>query len=90
MATGNKKLTCKDCAHSKASWFARVTNFSSAFRCVIPASRVEGEFDYVTGKTEPSYFRSCDAMRRFCECGPDAKQWKPRNSKLVFLYLQER
>lgn len=85
----NKDLKCKDCKHANGSWFSRITQASHFFDCTIPESWNEEKYDPVFGKTTPGYFSSCNVMRgSYSECGPEAKKWTPRNSKLIFLALK--
>lgn len=85
----NKELKCKDCKNADASWFTRLTRASHFFKCTIPESWNEEKYDPVFGKTTPGYNSSCNVMRgSFSACGPDAKKWTPRNTKLIFLALK--
>lgn len=84
----NKELKCKDCKHAKGPWFARLFRESYRFQCTIPESWHEEKYDPVFGKTTPGYFASCGVMRITTECGPEAKRWTPRDTKLIFLALK--
>lgn len=85
----NKSLKCKDCIHSKSSWLARLTQFSGGFTCSIPESWVQPKYDPVIGKESEGYFSSCGTMRIDKACGPEAKSWSPKTTKLIFLKLRE-
>ena len=85
----NKELKCKDCKNAKATWFSRLTRASHFFECTIPESWNEEKYDPVFGKTTPGFNSSCNVMRgSYSACGPDAKKWVPRSSKLIFLALK--
>lgn len=85
----NKALKCKDCKYSKAHILARLMNISWAFQCTHPKSWNEPDYNPVTGKTGKGFYSSCGGMRVKKDCGPEAKSWVPRNSKLIFLALRE-
>ena len=87
----NKKYICKDCVHSKADWLTKITKQSSGFQCTLLESYIPGSYDPVTGITSPSSFNNCSTMRAAYNevCGPDAKKWKPKSTKLVFLLLKK-
>ena len=85
----NKELKCKDCKHAKGPWTARIFRESYFFKCTIPEAWNEEKYDPVFGKTTPGYFHSCGVMRGTYEaCGPDAKRWTPRSTKMIFLALR--
>ena len=85
----NKELKCKDCKHASGSLAARLLRESYFFKCTIPESWNEEKYDPVFGKTTPGFNSSCNVMRgSFSVCGPDAKKWTPRNTKLIFLALK--
>jgi hypothetical protein len=87
----NKDLLCKDCKHAKSTFMAKLTRYKFGFECTIPEAWNEEKFDPVFGKTTPGYFTGCSVMRLYgSECGPEAKKWAPRNSKLIFLALKNR
>jgi hypothetical protein len=87
----NKNLLCKDCKHAKASLLSRLTNISYGFKCTIPESWNEPEYDPVVGETVAGFFHIARVMRgKYQEaCGPDAKKWVPSSTKKVFLYLKK-
>jgi hypothetical protein len=85
----NKDLKCKDCKHAKGPITARIFRESYFMKCTIQESWNEEKYDPVFGKTTPGYFHSCNVMRgTYEECGPDAKRWTPRDTKLIFLALK--
>lgn len=85
----NKDLKCKDCKHAKGPITARIFRESYFMKCTIPEAWVEEKYDPVFGKTAPGFFHACSVMRGTYEaCGPEAKQWTPRSSKLIFLALK--
>lgn len=85
----NKDLKCKDCIHSKTSWFNRMIDNSYRYECTAPEAYTEETYDPVCGKVRPGYNNYCSTMRsRFGKCGPGAKLWKARNTKLVFTILR--
>ena len=85
----NRELKCKDCKHAKGNWVTRLTRASYGMSCTIPEAWNEERYDPVFGKLTPGYFSNCSGMRLLgSECGPDAKHWVPRDTKLVFLALK--
>ena len=86
----DRDLKCMDCKHSKADFINRLLKKSYAFHCGLPEAWVEGNYDPVTGITTKGYWEFCSVMRiKEDTCGPKAKRWTPRNSKLIFLALQK-
>ena len=86
----NKDLLCKDCKNVQASFMSRLTNFTYGFKCTLPESWNEPEFDPVVGVIKEGYFHTAGLMRSTYEaCGPDAKKWVPSSTKKVFLYLKK-
>ena len=87
----NESLLCRDCTHSRASWFAKLTKLSYGYTCHSPESWTKPVFDPVLGVTTPGSFSSCRSTRGgLGECGPEAKLWKPSSPKHLFLYLKHK
>ena len=87
----NRALKCNDCKYSQGSLFARLTRATYSMSCTLPEAWREEEYDPVFGKVTPCYFKGCSVMRgEYHECGPDAKKWVPRDSKLIFLALRNQ
>ena len=82
------EVLCKDCKHAKASLWDRIMQSSYAFKCTIDEAWNAPKADRVTGKSSVGYYDSCAVMRVGNACGPDAKRWVPKDSKMVFMYLQ--
>ena len=85
----NRELKCKDCKYAKGSFLTRLARANYGMTCSIPEAWREEEYDPVFGKIEPGYYRSCGVMRINEACGPQAKAWVPRDTKLVFLALKK-
>ena len=85
----DRDLKCIDCKYSKADFMNRLLKLSAGFTCRLPESFTEERYDPVTGKVTPGYFQYCSSMRLDSMCGPKAKRWVPRNTKLVFLALKK-
>jgi len=83
-------VLCKDCKHSKASWFNRMINNQYAFTCTHPNAWYEPPEDRVTGSTKPGYFQSCTSMRGGLndDCQKEGKLWAPRNKKDLFTLIK--
>ena len=86
----SEKILCKDCKHSRASWFNRMIDNHHLFDCVHPASWYQPKEDAVVGKTQKGYFQSCSRMRSALgdECGPSGKLWEPSNKTDLFKYIK--
>jgi hypothetical protein len=82
------EVLCKDCKHAKASLWDRLMQSSYAFKCTIDEAWRGPNPNLVTGKSTLGYYESCSLMRVKDACGPDAKRWVPKDSKMVFMYLQ--
>ena len=82
------EVLCKDCKHAKASLWDRLMQSSYAFKCTIEEAWHEPKPNRVTGQSSTGYYESCSVMRVMEACGPDAKRWVPKDSKMVFMYLQ--
>jgi hypothetical protein len=82
------EVLCKDCKHSKANLLDRLLQSSYAFKCTIEESWNAPKPDRVTGNSSTGYYDSCAVMRVGNACGPDAKRWVPKDSKMVFMFLQ--
>ena len=82
-------VTCLDCNHNKASWLRRKLNSASFWYCA--KGMVEPEYNPADGKTRPGFHRSCSSMRILRECGPEAKQWEPRDpiQRTIFLLKKD-
>jgi hypothetical protein len=85
----NRELKCKDCKNAQGSFMVRLTRATYAMKCKIPEAWNEEKFDPVFGSIDPGYYSSCGVMRAQLQpCGPEAKKWVPRDTKLVFLALR--
>jgi hypothetical protein len=82
------EVLCKDCKHAKAKLLDRLLQSSYAFKCTIEESWNAPKPDRVTGNSSTGYYDSCAVMRVGNACGPDAKRWVPKDSKMVFMFLQ--
>ena len=83
-------VLCKDCKHSKVSWFNRMINNQYAFTCTHPDSWYEPSEDHVTGIKKPGYFQSCVGMRSGLNdaCKKEGKLWTPKNKKDLFKFIK--
>lgn len=82
------EVLCKDCKYAKAKLWDQLMQASYAFKCTIDESWHEPKPNLVTGQTSTGYYESCSVMRVMEACGPDAKRWVPKDSKMVFMFLQ--
>ena len=63
---------CKDCRFYKKDWCGHLTGYGDIFDlCLHPA--LTG--NVVTGKSKGRY---CDHMRKYRDCGINAKYWEAR------------
>ena len=82
-------VLCKDCRHSSANWFVRLTRNTYLFKCTLPENYRQPKWDPVIGVTEPGYFYGCHSARSDrTVCGPEAKRWEPTDKKHFFTYLK--
>ena len=82
------EVLCKDCKHAKASLWDRLMQSTYSFKCTIDEAWYQPKPDRVTGKPSTGYYEPCSVMRVSEACGPDAKRWVPKDSKMVFMFLQ--
>ena len=83
------EVLCKDCTHSQTHWFNRLISNSYAFKCTLPENWRPPIWDPVVGTTDTGFFYGCHTARRDSKvCGPDARQWQPREKKHFLTYLK--
>lgn len=84
-----EKILCKDCKNSKASFMDRLIKNQYGYRCMLPEAFYTPSPDKTLGLDRPGYFESCNVARADPRiCGPDAKNWVPRDTTNVFTFLK--
>lgn len=82
-----ENLLCKDCAHSRASLYTRITNSRFGFRCSL--DWIEPTRDNVTGEVTKGFYHSCGATRMDDKiCGRSARAWTPRKKHGLLTLLK--
>ena len=83
-----EEVTCQDCVHNRASWLSRTFKTNTwSWKCSLTYN--EPKYNPVDGSTSAGYYDSCGVARiKSGVCGPDAKEWKPRSKKNLFIYLK--
>jgi hypothetical protein len=83
------KVLCKDCKFAKISFINKLLQNEYGYRCKHPDSWYVPAPDNVLGLDKKGYFQSCISSRMYGEkCGPDAKNWVPKDTSKVFIFLQ--
>ena len=84
-----EKVLCKDCKFSKVSFLSKVLQNEYAYTCKHEDAWYSPTPDNVLGLDKKGYFRSCTTSRMYGEkCGPNAKNWIPRDTSKVFTFLK--
>jgi hypothetical protein len=85
-----EKILCKDCKNSKTSFFNKIfTKSPYGYQCMLPEAFYTPPPDKTLGLDRPGYFESCNVARVDPKiCGPDAKNWVPRDTAKVFTFLK--
>lgn len=85
---GKEIFLCKECTHSQASWWDRLTQNTDSYKC---NRLTKLKIDPVTGAIVLETEVLCKNARRFSsdECGTDAKLWAPKNKKDLFRLIQK-
>lgn len=84
-----EKILCKDCKNSKTSFWNKINKNPYGYRCMLPEAFYTPAPDKTLGLDRPGYFESCNVARADPKiCGPDAKNWVPRDTANVFIFLK--
>jgi hypothetical protein len=84
-----EKILCKDCKNSKTSFWNKINKNPYGYKCMLPEAFYTPGPDKTLGLDRPGYFESCNVARTDPKiCGPDAKNWVPRDTANVFIFLK--
>lgn len=84
-----EKVLCKDCKFSKASLLSILFRNQYGYTCKHEDAWYVPAPDNILGVENQGYFRSCSAARMYGEkCGPNAKNWVPKDTSKVFIFLK--
>lgn len=83
----HSELKCKDCIHSTASWFSKLTRNLYGYNCTKYIT--QPKYDPVLGTTTPGKIGPCSVARIDREvCGPAALLWYPKDKNKLFEYIK--
>lgn len=89
---------CKDCIHSRISYFDKFGSYifefsapkASSYMCSKKFKPEKEIIDPVIGTTkEKSTMTYCSVERKNGNCGPTAKYWQPKHKKDLFKMFQK-
>jgi len=86
------KVSCKSCKYVKFNWknpFSWGTPF--AYKCTRHLVDEIREWNPVTGTVDITevHYENCSTNRRdYGPCGPEGKNWEPKNKKDLFKYIK--
>ena len=94
-----EQVTCRDCVHSFVKWYEWPFPFGDGrntfTRCRLAYVPAEQEFDPVRGMTKRrAYYKfaSTERLARFgsadAKCGPEGRNWVPKDKKNFFVLLK--
>ncbi len=85
-------VLCKDCKHSFRIWYDIIFGGSKRYtmRCRKAYKQSEEEIDLVVGpKIKKEHYETCGTARIFKDmCGPEGKNWQPKDPKKMFFYMK--
>lgn len=94
----NTELLCRDCVYARRPRLQAITDTvlfipqrlrAHTYKCTAPQALDFESVNVVTGDIALNNYRSCTSMRyAYQPCGPQARLWRPRDTRQVFLALK--
>lgn len=92
----DQQVLCKDCKYAKSSFSDRLMYLFKSmpyymYTCTLPEAWIEPKTDVVSGMFTKGKFDFCYNVRLIgSACGPTGKNWVPKDSKNIFVYLKHK